>query len=279
MDGRSAGSTTSPDSSPRSAASLTSKNNLDGTLQEIKQLLDQAVLAERGQLARDTAMDDGDRALAELQLDSLPASPAAAVSELSGYDWKSPAARQKYEQIKDLLGREMLDQRFAGMKQALENATDDDRAAVAQMMQDLNELLDAHRRGEDSQEQFDEFMAKHGDQFPSNPQNVDELLDDLASRAAAAQRMRNSMTQEQRDELDALAEQAFGSPALMGALSQLDENLRALRPGEDWGGSEGMDGEQGLGLGDGTGVFQDIADLDALADQLAQVGPGSGSTT
>ncbi|WIE60707.1 VWA domain-containing protein [Curtobacterium sp. MCLR17_032] len=254
---------------------LTSKNNLDGTLQEIKQLLDQAVLAERGQLARDTAMDDGDRALAELQLDSLPASPAAAVSELSGYDWKSPAARQKYEQIKDLLGREMLDQRFAGMKQALENATDDDRAAVAQMMQDLNELLDAHRRGEDSQEQFDEFMAKHGDQFPSNPQNVDELLDDLASRAAAAQRMRNSMTQEQRDELDALAEQAFGSPALMGALSQLDENLRALRPGEDWGGSEGMDGEQGLGLGDGTGVFQDIADLDALADQLAQVGPGS----
>ncbi|MCP1502874.1 uncharacterized protein with von Willebrand factor type A (vWA) domain [Curtobacterium herbarum] len=254
---------------------LTSKNNLDGTLQEIKQLLDEAVLAERGQLARDTAMDDGDRALAELQLDSLPASPAAAVSELNGYDWKSPAARQKYEQIKDLLGREMLDQRFAGMKQALENATDDDRAAVAQMMQDLNELLDTHRRGADSQEQFDEFMAKHGDQFPSNPQNVDELLDDLASRAAAAQRMRNSMTQEQRDELDALAEQAFGSPALMGALSQLDENLRALRPGEDWGGSESMDGEQGLGLGDGTGVFQDIADLDALADQLAQVGPGS----
>jgi uncharacterized protein with von Willebrand factor type A (vWA) domain len=254
---------------------LTSANNLDGTLQEVKQLLDEAVLAERGQLARDTAMDDGDRALAELQLDSLSVSPAAAVHELNGYDWKSPTARAKYEQIKDLLGREMLDQRFAGMKQALENASDEDRAAVAQMMQDLNELLDAHRRGEDTREQFDDFMAKHGDQFPSNPKDVDELLDDLASRAAAAQRMRNSMTQEQRDELDALAEQAFGSPALMGALSQLDENLRALRPGEDWGGAEGMDGDQGLGLGDGTGVFQDIADLDALADQLAQVGPGS----
>ncbi len=254
---------------------LTSKNNLDGTLQEIRQLLDEAVLAERGQLARDTAMDDGDRALAELQLDSLPPSPAAAVNELNGYDWKSPAARQKYEQIKDLLGREMLDQRFAGMKQALENATDDDRAAVAQMMQDLNDLLDAHRRGEDTQDQFDEFMRQHGDQFPSKPENVDELLDDLAARAAAAQRMRNSMTQEQRDELDALAEQAFGSPALQGALAQLDDALRALRPGEDWGGSEGMDGQQGLGLGDGTGVFQDIADLDALADQLAQAGPGS----
>ena len=31
-----------------------------------------------------------------------------------------------------------------------------------------------------------------------------------------------------------------------------------------------MDGEEGLGLGDGTGVFQDIADLDDLAEQLSQ---------
>ncbi|OII15318.1 VWA domain-containing protein [Curtobacterium sp. MCBA15_008] len=254
---------------------LTSKNNLDGTLQQVKQLLDEAVLAERGQLARDTDIDDGDRALAEMQLDSLSPSPASAVQELSGYDWKSPTARQKYEEIKDLLGREMLDQRFAGMKQALEGATDQDRQAVADMMRDLNALLESHARGEDTPEQFDEFMAEHGQYFPSNPQNVEELLDDLAERAAAAQRMRNSMTQEQRDELDALAEQAFGSPDLMGQLAQLDGNLRSLRPGADWGGSERMDGEQGLGLGDGTGVFQDIADLDALADQIAQSGPGS----
>lgn len=254
---------------------LTSKNNLDGTLQQVKQLLDEAVLAERGQLARDTEIDDGDRALAEMQLDSLSPSPASAVQELSGYDWKSPAARQKYEEIKDLLGREMLDQRFAGMKQALEGATDQDRQAVADMMRDLNALLESHARGEDTPEQFDAFMAEHGQYFPSNPQNVEELLDDLAERAAAAQRMRNSMTQEQRDELDSLAQQAFGSPDLMGQLAQLDGNLRSLRPGADWSGSERMDGEQGLGLGDGTGVFQDIADLDALADQIAQSGPGS----
>ncbi|MBC7402682.1 MAG: hypothetical protein H7279_05845, partial [Microbacteriaceae bacterium] len=182
---------------------LTRKNNLDGTLQEVKELLEKAVLAERKQLARDTELDDGDRMLAEMQLDALPASPAAAVTELSGYDWKSSEAREYFEKIKDLLGREMLDQRFAGMKDALENATDDDRAAITEMMNDLNALLDAHQRGEDTPEQFDEFMKKHGDFFPDKPGNVDELLDSLAQRAAAAQRMRNSMTQEQRDELDA----------------------------------------------------------------------------
>lgn len=191
---------------------LTSRNNLDGTLQQVKELLDEALLAERGELARNVDLDDGDRALAEMQLDSLPPSPASAVQELNGYDWKSPTARQKYDEIKDLLGREVLDQRFAGMKQALENASDEDRAAVSAMMRDLNQLLEDHRRGTDTQEQFDAFMAQHGQHFPSDPQNVEELLDDLAARAAAAQRMRNSMTQEQRDELDALAQQAFGSP-------------------------------------------------------------------
>jgi uncharacterized protein with von Willebrand factor type A (vWA) domain len=80
----------------------------------------------------------------------------------------------------------------------------------------------------------------------------------------------NSMTAEQRAELMQLAQQAFGSPALMQQLAQLDATLQALRPGEDWGGSEQFDGEQGLGLGDGTGVLQDIADLDDLAEQLAQ---------
>ncbi|WP_213816853.1 VWA domain-containing protein [Glaciihabitans sp. dw_435] len=254
---------------------LTQKHNLDGTLREVTELLKKAVLAERGQLARDVDMDDSDRMLAEMQLDNLPASPAAAVSELSDYSWKSSEARADYEKIKDLLGREMLDQRFAGMKQALENATDEDRAAINEMLGDLNALLDAHKRGEDTPEQFDDFMERHGDYFPENPQNVDELIDALAQRAAAAQRMRNSMTQEQRDELDALAQQAFGSPELMDSLAQLDDNLQALRPGENWGGSERLDGDEGLGLGDGTGVFQDLADLDELYEQLSQSYNGS----
>ena len=254
---------------------LLSKHHLDGTLQEVRELLDKAVLEERKQLARDVDMDDADRSFREMQMGALPPSTAAAVSELSSYDWTSAEARADYEKIKDLLGREMLDQRFAGMKQALENATDEDRAAINEMLGDLNELLDKHRRGEDTDQDFADFMDKHGDFFPENPQDVEELMDSLAQRAAAAQRMRNSMTQEQRDELDALAAQAFGSPELMQSLSQLDDNLRSLRPGEDWGSSEEFGGEEGLGLGDGTGVLQDLAELDDLAEQLSQSYHGS----
>ena len=205
-----------------------------------------------------------------MQLENLPASTAAAVTALSEYDWRSSAAREAYEHIKDLLGRELLDQRFAGMKQALENATEQDRAAVGEMLRDLNDLLERHRRGEDTDEAFADFMAKHGQYFPEGPKSVEELLDALAQRAAAAQRMLNSMTAEQREELLALAAQAFGSPELSASLAQLDATLRAMRPGEDWDGSQRFGGEQGLGLGDGTGVLQDLADLDDLAEQLSQ---------
>ncbi|MDT0213463.1 VWA domain-containing protein [Rothia sp. ARF10] len=253
------------------------RHDLDGTMREVAQLLEKAVTAERGQLARDITMDDDDRAFREMQLDGLPASTAAAVSELASYDWQSSDARAAYEQIKDLLGRELLDQRFAGMKQALEGATDEDRAAVQEMLSDLNDLLEKQRLSDGSPQDraeidraFEQFLSKHGDFFPENPKDIDELMDALASRAAAAQRMLASMTPEQREELMQLSQQAFGSPGLMEQLARMDDNLRALRPGEDWSGSETFEGGEGLGLGDGTGALQDLAQIDALSDQLSQ---------
>ena len=258
---------------------LLDRHHLDGTMQEVRELLDSAVLKERGQLARDVDLDDDDRAFRELRLESLPGSPAAAVSELADYDWTSAEAREDFEKIKDLLGRELLDQRFEGMKKALEGASEEDRARVDEMLQDLNALLEKHRLGEDSPEDFADFMDKHGDFFPESPRDIDELLDALAQRSAAAQRMLNSMSPEQRQELMELSAQAFGSPELMQSLNQLDDNLRSLRPGEDWGGSEEFGGDpgsgQGLGLGDGTGVLQDLAELDALGEQLSQSYGGS----
>ncbi|MDO5503649.1 MAG: VWA domain-containing protein [Actinomycetia bacterium] len=253
---------------------LLKNHSLGRTLDEIRELLDKAVLQERGQLARDVDLDDMDRAFRQTRLDALPPSAAAAVSELADYDWQSSEARQTFEEIKDLLGREMLDQQFAGMKQALEGATDADRQRVQEMLDDLNSLLDKHSRGEDTDADFAEFMDRHGDFFPEQPGSVEELIDSLAERSAAAQRMLNSMSAEQRAELMELSAQAFGSPELAQSLAQLGTHLQGLRPGADWDGAErfgeGEGAGQGLGLGDGTGVLQDVADLDALAEQLSQ---------
>jgi uncharacterized protein with von Willebrand factor type A (vWA) domain len=254
-------------------AEIQRRHNLEGTLRDVQRLLDEALEAERRELFPNPS---DDARFAEAQLDALPAGTAAAVRELASYDWQSEEARQKYEQIRELLGRELLGSRFEGMKDALQNTTPEDVERINEMLTDLNALLAAHAQGRpDIDQLFAEFMDKHGEFFPENPRTVDELIDVLAARAAAAQRMLNSMTPEQRAELAQLSQQAFGSPQLAQQLSALDAQLQALRPGENWSGSERMSGDDPLGLAEGARAMSDLAELDALAEQLAQSYPGA----
>jgi uncharacterized protein with von Willebrand factor type A (vWA) domain len=254
-------------------AEIQRRNRLDGTLQEVQQLLREALDAERRALFPDPSDDARFR---EAQLDALPMGTAAQVRELAQYEWQSEQGRENYERIQDLLGKELLDSHFQGMKEAMQNAGPQDVERINQMLADLNALLSAHAQGaNDIGERFDEFMRRHGEFFPENPRDVDELIDVLAARAAAAQRMLNSMTPEQRAELAQLSQQAFGDPRLAQQLSALDAQLQSLRPGEDWTSSGRFRGDNPLGLGEGAQAMADLADLDALAEQLGQSYPGA----
>ncbi len=142
------------------------RGRLDGTLDEVRALLDEALELEKAALFPDPS--DAAR-MAELELDTLPSDTARAVQELKPYDWRSPEARAAYDQIDDLLRREVLDSQFQGMKDALQNACPEDLQAVKDMLADLNAMLTADAQGTHTQEQFDDFMAKHGDFFPSQP--------------------------------------------------------------------------------------------------------------
>ncbi len=252
------------------------RGRLDGTLEEVRRLVDTAVGQERSALFPDPSDDARFR---EASLDALPGDPARAVRQLDGYDWRSPEAAQTFEQVKDLLRREVLDTQFRGMKQALEDAAEPSAAAAMQrvkdMMADLNAMLAADARGEHTQEQFDEFMSSYGDMFPDGPANLEELVDSLARRAAAAERMMRSLSAEQRDELAALMAGALEDMDLAREMSQLSEALRARRPDLDWRGRERMQGDEPLGAGEATSALQDLADLDELEATMAQDYPGA----
>jgi len=241
---------------------------MDGTLQEVRELLDTAVTAERRELFPDP--DDGAR-LAEAELDALPEDTAGAVRALKDYSWRSDEARQAYDRIQDLLRREVLDSSFANMKNALENATPQDLQAVKDMVADLSNLLDAHNRGEDTDEQFRDFMDKHGQFFPENPESVEELIDQLARRAAAQERMMAGMSPEQRAELADLMAQTMQDMGLASEMAHLQDALRQARPDLPWG-QRGQvpDGSQPLGMGDATTAVAELADLEALSNQLSQ---------
>ncbi len=257
---------------------LQRRGDLAGTLDRVRAQLDQVLAAERDQLAG----EDGDQArLDEMALDALPDDTATAVRELAPYDWHSDEARAGYERIREMLRAEVLDAQFAGMKRALEAARDGDEnaaeamQAVRDMIADLNQLLAAHARGEDTAEQFREFMDRHGDFFPEDPKDTDDLIDLLARRQDAAERMLRSLSPEQRDELARLMAEAMDDPDLESELGQLRDNLHALRPGLGQGRPMRMSGGEPMGYGDAVGAVADLADLEALEAQLGQEHPGA----
>ena len=137
-------------------------------------------LFQKDMLARE---DTPDARLAEMELDTLPDDTAGAVRALADYQWHSPEAKALYDSITQMLRTEALDAQFTGMKQALSNPDSEAMRAVKDMLADLNALLAAHARQEDTTDQFAEFMAKHGEFFPEQPKNVDELIDALLNVA------------------------------------------------------------------------------------------------
>ena len=251
---------------------LRKSGRLDGTLDEVRRLLDSALESERSALFPDPS--DAAR-MAESELAALPSDTSRAVRQLSDYQWRSPEAAAAYEQISKLLRAEVLDAQFAGLRDAL---ADPDPAAmerIRQMLQDLNELLDADARGEHTAADFARFMAAHGQFFPDNPANLAELIDSLARRAAAAERLMNSLTAEQRAELGSLMDQAMASAGLAEQLARLQGSLRSARPGLGWDGAQRMTGEQPMGFASGTEALAELADLDELSELAAQDYPGA----
>ena len=75
----------------RQARELRERSRLDGTLEDVRALLDKAVGEERAELFPDPS---DDARLRETRLDSLPSEASRAVRELADYDWRSPQARE-----------------------------------------------------------------------------------------------------------------------------------------------------------------------------------------
>ncbi len=252
------------------------RGRLDGILDQARALLDTAIGQERAELFPDPG---DDARMREAELDTLPSDPAQAIRRLADYQWRSPAARETFEKLRDLLRREVLDSQFRGMKQALQDGPGSEAMQrVKDMIAALNAMLEADARGDHTQADFDRFMEEYGDLFPDHPRDLEQLVDSLARRLAAAQRLLDSLTEEQRGELAGLMSQALDDAGLAAEMARLADALRARRPDLDAlgrGGENPMTGDQPLGLGDATTALAELADLAELESALRQDYPGA----
>jgi uncharacterized protein with von Willebrand factor type A (vWA) domain len=214
----------------------------------------------RADNARNAAADRNFR------LDMLPDDLAGKVRELQAYDFESAEARQRFEQLLDKLRQQLMQQAVDQISQGMQGMTSQDMQRMKDMMAALNEMLERRGRGEDPR--FEEFMEQYGDFFPENPESLDELLEQMARRMAAMQAMLNSMTPEQRAQLQQLSDQLLEDMDLRWQLDQLGRNLQGMFPQMNWGQAYDFEGQDPMGMAQAMRTMQDLGDLDRLESLL-----------
>ncbi len=252
--------------------------DLGGVYQEIADALDDIVDEERH--AIDNATADAERsgddrradaarnaaADRNFRLDMLPNDLAGKVRELSSYDFESAEAARRFEELMDRLRQQLMQQTLDQMSSAVQQMSPDDMQRMKDMMAGLNEMLERRAAGEDPQ--FEQFMEQFGDFFPDDPQTLDELLEQMARRMAAMQAMLNSMTPEQRSQLQQLSDQLLEDMDLRWQMDQLGRNLQSMFPQMNWGQSYDLEGQEPMGFGQAMQTMQDLGDLDQLERML-----------
>lgn len=257
---------------------LLDRGDLGGVFGDVIERLSEIVEAERQNLSAQAEYsaggDDPAQAARDAQaaternmrLDMLPPDLPGQLRTLENYDFTSKKAQQDFDELLDDLRNQLMQQAVDGMSDAMSTMSPDDMAAMKDMMVDLNEMLDARANG--IEPDFDNFMDKHGQFFPENPETLDELLEALAARMAAAQAMFNSMSPEQRAQLQQLSDQLLGDLDLQFQMSQLSNNLQGLFPDMNWGASYETQGVDPLGFGQAMDLMGDLGDLDQIEQLL-----------
>ena len=254
--------------------------NLGGVYDEVNDALTEVLDTERNAINEivEKARNSGDQRRQEtaesmamdknMSLDFLPPDLAGKVRELGNYDFASNEAAQKFEELMDKLRQQLIDSMLGEMSQAMQNMSPEDMARMKDMYADLNNLVNMHNEGKDTQSAFEDFMGKFADFFPGNPQTLEELLQQMAQQMAAMQQMMNSMTPEQRAQMQALSDQLLGDMDLRWQVEQLGQGLQQAFPSLNWGKGFNFQGDNPLGMGDAMDVMQELGNIDQLENLM-----------
>jgi uncharacterized protein with von Willebrand factor type A (vWA) domain len=255
--------------------------NLGSILDDIQDRLDKIVDAERAGIERrlqepaaDSAPEQGE-ALQDMfkkigeqhlrQLDQLPTGAGGKMQALRDYDFLDGDARQQFEELLNELRQQVMQNYFQGLKQGLGAMTPELMSHMQDMVRDLNDLLERHRRGDDSG--FQDFMNRWGQFFPDGLENPEQLAEHLARSMAQMQQLLDSMTPEMRRELDQMLEKLFQDGEFQRDLARLMDNLGRLFPNAE-GEPLPFSGDDPLTLQEAMRLMRDMQGLDELEQEL-----------
>ncbi len=197
-------------------------------------------------------------------LDALPKDLGGAVRGLQDYQFVDPEAWRKFQELMLRLRQEMAQSLFGQLKQGLEGLGSRGTDGLRNMMRDLNRLLRQQAAG--GQPDVRGFMDRWGQMFPG-VQSLDQLLEQLARQSAQLQSLLESLTPEQRRELEALQEELLGDPDLQEEMAELGEHLDRLGLARRAGRYRAQ-GETPLSLQEALRLMGELHELDRQEEDL-----------
>jgi uncharacterized protein with von Willebrand factor type A (vWA) domain len=267
---------------------LLENHELGGPFEDMAERLREIVDKERSAIDDlvDRARESGDQRRADITdevaserrmaLDLLPPDLAGQVQSLQEYEWTSSEAREEFDQLMDELRSQLMESYFNQMSQAMSDMSPESMQRIKDMFNELNRMLETRAAGGDTDRMFEEFMDRFGDMFPGNPQTLDELLEQMAQQMAAMQQLLNSMTPEQRAQLQQLADSLLEDMDLRWQVERLGGNLRQAFPQMGWERGYDFSGQDPLGFAEAASVMNQLGDLDRL-EQMMSTSPNPGA--
>ena len=242
--------------------------DLGSSLEDIKKKLDEVMATEK-QGIKDRTPEGPQRRQREQKLDAIPPDPAGRLRDLQKYDFVSPEAKLKFQELLDSLRQQMTQPFFGAMQQAMKNMSPQDLARMREMMQDLNRMLRQKADGEEPD--FDAFKAKWGQNFPG-VESLNELIEQMGRQMAAMQSLMQSLSPDQRAQLDEMMRGLLlQDERLEAQMRQLAMNLAEFLPLDEMAQRYPFRGEEEVSLQEAMRLMDEMQQMDDLEREIRGV--------
>ena len=260
--------------------------DLDSVMQDIREKLENIVAAERNTLQNkmQEAAQQEDKMLRQMmektvqkkeqQLDKLPRDPGGQMRSLFDYEFMDADARDQFQELMQQIQQQILSQYFQGMKQSMENITQEDIGQMREMIQDLNQMLQDKAAGKEPK--FQQFMQKWGQYFPPGITSLDELLKHMQKQMAQMQSLMDSMSPEQRRQLQSMMDNMLRDNRIRLDLAQLAQNLEQMMPMRGMRQRYPFAGEESLTMQEAMDLMARMQQMDQLEKDLKNAQYGNG---
>ncbi|HEY3065915.1 MAG TPA: VWA domain-containing protein [Methylomirabilota bacterium] len=241
--------------------------DLGSSFEDIEKKLEDVVRTERAGIER---MPDGrERTRRQAAFDRIPPDAAGRLRELQQYEFVDPEAKRLFDELLASLRQHMLKPFMQGMQQSLQNMTPEDLRRLREMVQDLNRML--REKADGGEPDFEAFKQKWGQHFPG-AESLDDLLEQLGQRMAAMQSLLQSLSPEQRGQLDEMMRSLFlQDERLEAALSQLAMHLGDLMPLDEMSRRYPFRGDEAVDLEQAMQLMDELGQMDRLERELRAV--------